>query len=293
MEENYVDDEVIFQKNITNKIKFFFETNTLDNIKNLENIDHYYNKVFILFCKNDKYLPILKYIYSNFDVNLLYKYQYESSLDIACYNSSIEIIKWLFELIVSTSKYLDYYKDKNNKDLTISFSYSLDNLNFEIIKYIYYISKEYNLFLDIHADQEEPFRYICMSDRLDIAKWLVSVEKIDLYAVREYELENIREDCEGIFYTKALTDSTCIEAYESGCEKIAEWIIRIGYKPDKKYLKHEIYEYWQKYTLKYIYGIFALIKLQKIWKMKLYNPNNGFLMLKAKESFEKNQKNNY
>ena len=282
-----------FTRTIKEEIDSYIKNENYDEILKIEGIEEFHNDVFSYGCKNDKNLPLLKLLDTKFEIDYLYN-KYVSNLnclEIACSycNFSKEIIKWIFDKMILLPKYLDFLKGNNQNILSYCFGYLTENLDLDMMKYFYYKAKENDLYINIQIDNDEAFRYSCRSDRLDIAQWIYSVVNIDLYSLTEYEVECCINNRLGYKMEKSLP--ICIESYKYDAIEVAEWIVRSGYKPPNEYKDHDMYKYWQEYKLKYMIGIFALIKIQQTYKQKLYNPENGVLMEKAKKRFNYLNKN--
>ena len=262
------------------------DLNDFCNVLELDNINNNYHNIFYACCYDDKYLPIIKILDKQFKIDYLSKFTYDKNnfLERACLSLSKETIKWIFNKMIEIPSCIEKFTNKNDNDLTYCFASLTENLDLEMMKFLYYKSIENNFYINIKIDNDEAFRYSCLNDEIDIAEWIYSEVGFDLDSITTREIEVVENNILGIKNVESNT--ICIEAYDSEAYEAAEWLVRLGYKPEN-YKDHEMYNYWRKYKLQYMIGIFVLIKFQRIWKNKIYHPDYKIFMIKAKEHFEK------
>ena len=132
-------------------IKWFVEIGTED---------EHYNNGFISACQYNN-IEIVEYLFEN---KKEIKIDYNASFVVGCHLGHFKLVQWLYNIIPNE---IDIHLEGESP-----FLYAISSNNFEVAKWLYYISIPADKLIDIHIDNNYAFISACSNGRLDICEWL-------------------------------------------------------------------------------------------------------------------------
>lgn len=161
---------------------------------------------------NKNHLHVVGYLMKKYSDKLKWN-EISAAFKSACKNGCLEICQFLYR-----SHFHKNFKTKNFDD-EIIFSCCDGYLN--LAKWLYSLNKD-GCIIDIHAKRDKPFYYAATQNQIPIAKWIVSITKIN---------------------SKALIHQIFCEVCDCGYLEMAKLIFSLGDKPDLHYNNDAIFRY--------------------------------------------------
>ena len=195
------------------------------------------------------YMPMIKYIWSKGNINLrvdndiifknvcisnkleVAKYLWQLGLESyqlidifinnaivfknACEYGNLEMFQWLCKIAKETFDEINFLEDYGDN----LFALACRSGNLELVQWIYNLGIEHNVRINIHYNNEEPFKNACRSGNLKLVKWLLLIsssgDEINIHVDDDYpfqmaclsgNLELVQWLCEVLYKYNIVTD---------------------------------------------------------------------------------------
>ena len=227
-----------------------------------------YINEFINCCKNGE-LKMAKLLFS-VNKEIIGEEQLNKGFRECCRCGHLKMAKWVYRLCKININI-------DNDDYTKHYKY----YNIDVAKWLYNLKENND-----RVNRNEVFIILCKGGNYDLAKWFYVQGEVDIHFNNDDGFKHCYNMIELLTHIRNM-DGRGLEL--TNCwTQMAKWLIRIGIVVKND---NYLYEYYLKIKRRQFRSLVILsifvVKIQQKYKEYLYNPEDGILMLRAKEKFEK------